>query len=186
MRRATIFSTALGVYELHLNGARVGRDYLTPGWTDFRARVQYQTHDVTAQVRRGENALGAILGDGWYASVLGYTGRRYFYGGYPRLLAQLEIDYADGTRDNNREQRHVAGGDRSRSGHADLMQGCDLRCAAAAGRLGASRVSTTRRGSRSRPGCARSDPQQSAPVFVHRGGQRGADAHRPRSCRRAR
>jgi alpha-L-rhamnosidase len=91
VRRATIFATALGAYELHLNGTRVGRDYFTPGWTDFRARVQYQTYDVTAQVCRGDNALGAILGDGWYASVLGYTGRRYFYGGYPRLLAQLEL-----------------------------------------------------------------------------------------------
>ena len=76
VRRATIYSTALGVYELHLNGARVGSDFLTPGWTDFRSRVQYQTYDVTAQLREGTNALGAILGDGWYAGVLAYTGQR--------------------------------------------------------------------------------------------------------------
>ena len=124
LRRATIFSTALGAYELQLNGTRVGHDYLTPGWTDFHARVQYQTYDVTAQVCQGENALGAILGDGWYASVLGYTGRRYYYGGYPRLRAQLEIEYADG-------QRAVIASDgtwRAAWGgivHADLMQGCE-------------------------------------------------------------
>ena len=124
VRRATIFATALGAYELHLNGTRVGRDYFTPGWTDFRARVQYQTYDVTAQVCRGDNALGAILGDGWYASVLGYTGRRYFYGGYPRLLAQLELEYADGTREiiaSDGTWRAAWGAIR----HADLMQGCE-------------------------------------------------------------
>lgn len=98
VRRAVVYATALGAYELHLNGERVGRDYLTPGWTDFHRRVHYQTYDVTALVRRGDNALGAILADGWYASVLGYTGRRYFYGGFPRFLAQLEIEYDDGSR----------------------------------------------------------------------------------------
>ena len=102
----------------------MGRDYFTPGWTDFRARVQYQTYDVTALVCRGDNALGAILGDGWYASVLGYTGRRYFYGGYPRLLAQLELEYADGTREiiaSDGTWRAAWGAIR----HADLMQGCE-------------------------------------------------------------
>ena len=123
VRRATIYSTALGVYELQLNGARVGTDYLTPGWTEFRSRVQYQTYDVTAQVREGANAFGAILGDGWYASVLSYTGQRYFYGGYPRLLAQLEIEYANGTREtiaSDGSWRAATGPIRS----ADLMMGC--------------------------------------------------------------
>src|SRR4029077_13268197 len=99
VQRAVVYSSALGVYELHLNGTRVGRDYLTPGWTDFRARVQYQTYDVTAQLRSGKNALGAVLGDGWYASVLAYTGRRNYYGVYPRLLAQLEMEYTDGSHE---------------------------------------------------------------------------------------
>ena len=124
VRRAVIYGTALGVYELHVNGARVGRDHFTPGWTDFRSRVQYQTYDVTAQLRPGSNALGALLGDGWYASVLAYTGRRYYYGGYPRLLVQLEVDYADGTRET------VASDGSWRAGygavrHADLMQGTE-------------------------------------------------------------
>lgn len=121
--RAIVYATALGAYELKLNGTRVGEDYLTPGWTDFHHRVQYQAYDVTRQLRRGENAIGGLIGDGWYASVLGYTGRRYYYGGYPRLLAQLEIDYADGTR------RIVAtdGSWRGTFGpirHADIMAGC--------------------------------------------------------------
>jgi alpha-L-rhamnosidase len=125
VRQATVYSTALGVYELQLNGARVGRDYFTPGWTDFRARVQYQTYDVTAQMCRGENVLGATLGDGWYASVLGYTGQRYYYGGYPRLRVQLEIEYADGTGaivGSDGTWRAAPGAIR----HADLMQGCEI------------------------------------------------------------
>ncbi|HEU6449522.1 MAG TPA: family 78 glycoside hydrolase catalytic domain [Verrucomicrobiae bacterium] len=123
VRRATIYSTALGIYELHLNGARVGSDYFAPGWTDFHSRVQYQTYDVTKSIDEGTNALGAILGDGWYASVLSYTGQRYFYGGYPRLLAQLEIEYADGTRETivtDKSWRAATGPIRS----ADLMAGC--------------------------------------------------------------
>lgn len=123
VRRATVYATALGAYELQLNGSRVGHDRLTPGWTDFRARVQYQTYDATAQLKTGANALGAILGDGWYASVLGYTGRRYFYGGYPRLLAQLEIEYANGERETiatDESWRGSFGPIR----HADLMAGC--------------------------------------------------------------
>ena len=124
VRRAVIYSTALGAYELHLNGARVGQDYFTPGWTDFRSRVQYQTYDVTAQLRPGPNALGALLGDGWYASVLGYSGRRNYYGGAPRLLVQLEVDYADGTRETVASD----GSWWAQFGpirHADLMQGSE-------------------------------------------------------------
>lgn len=121
--RATVYATALGLFELRLNGAKVGRDYFTPGWTDFHRRVQYRTYDVTRELRAGQNALGAILGDGWYASVLGYTGRRYYYGGYPRLLVQLEIDYADGTR----QVVATDGSWRASFGpirHADIMAGC--------------------------------------------------------------
>jgi alpha-L-rhamnosidase len=97
--RARVHATALGLYELWLNGARVGDDRLTPGWTDYRKRVQVQTYDVTSLVTAGDNALGAILADGWYGGKVGFAGRGHFFGDAPnRLLAQLEIDYADGTR----------------------------------------------------------------------------------------
>lgn len=123
VRRATVYATALGAYELQLNGQRVDHDHLTPGWTDFNKRVQYQTYDVTAQLRSGENVLGATLGDGWYASVLGYTGKRYFYGGYPRLLAQLEIEYADGSRETVATDATWRGTTNGPIRSADLMQG---------------------------------------------------------------
>ncbi len=100
IRRARIYATALGVYELHLNGSRVGTDLLTPGWTDYHTRLQYQTYDVTELLREGDNVLGALLGDGWYAGTIGWQAERNHYGPYPlRLLAQLEIDYTDGTND---------------------------------------------------------------------------------------
>jgi alpha-L-rhamnosidase len=94
---ARLYATALGLYALTLNGRRVGADELTPGWTDYATRVQYQTYDVTGLLRRGANAWGAILGDGWYCGHVGWFGRQR-YGERPRLLAQLVLTYADRTR----------------------------------------------------------------------------------------
>jgi alpha-L-rhamnosidase len=91
-QRARLYATALGLYELHVNGKRVGQDYFAPGWTDYKKRVYYQTYDVTEILRRGENAIGAILADGWYAGQVGWVGHRNWYGPAPRLLLQLEID----------------------------------------------------------------------------------------------
>jgi alpha-L-rhamnosidase len=108
LRRATVYASALGLFELHLNGQRVGDAWFEPGWTDYARRVYYRTHDVTPLVRRGGNCLGAIVADGWYAGYVGYgllvgygphkTGRA-FYGKTPALLAQLELEYTDGTRE---------------------------------------------------------------------------------------
>jgi alpha-L-rhamnosidase len=97
VRRALLYSTALGAYEFRLNGRKVGNDVLTPGWPEFGHRTYYQTYDVTPLVKPGANVAGAILGDGWYASALGYVSLRNYYGGYPHLRAQLEIEYEDGT-----------------------------------------------------------------------------------------
>jgi alpha-L-rhamnosidase len=96
--RATLYSSALGIYQMHLNGRQVADDYFSPGWTDYNKRIYYQTYDVTNLVQEGENTLGAILADGWYAGYLGFGGQRDHYGDRIRLLAQLEIEYADGTR----------------------------------------------------------------------------------------
>ena len=95
--RATIYVTALGVYELRLNGQKVGNDVLTPGWTQFTKRVYYQTYDVTGFVQGGSNTISAILGDGWYASDIAFKGQRLNYGGTPRFIAQLVLQLSDGT-----------------------------------------------------------------------------------------
>jgi alpha-L-rhamnosidase len=93
---ARLYATALGVYIARLNGQRVGDDVFTPGWTEYRKRVQYQVYDVTAQVRQGDNALGIVLGDGWYAGHVGSDARQT-YGDRPRAFAQLEVRFADGS-----------------------------------------------------------------------------------------
>ncbi|MDB6110130.1 MAG: Alfa-L-rhamnosidase [Pedosphaera sp.] len=94
--RATVYVTALGAYELRLNGQKVGNDVLTPGWSQFTKRVYYQTYDVTGMVQGGSNTIGAILGDGWYASDLAFKGQRLNYGGTPRFLAQLVLELGNG------------------------------------------------------------------------------------------
>jgi alpha-L-rhamnosidase len=98
VRRALVHGSALGDYELHLNGARVGRDYLTPGYTDYQHTIYYNTYDVTAQVQQGTNALGAIVADGWYAGYLGYRTSRGVFGPRHAVSAVLDLEFADGTR----------------------------------------------------------------------------------------
>ena len=96
VKRATVYASALGLYELHINGNRVGEDYFTPGWTDYMTRVYYQTYDVTSMIKPGGNAIGAILADGWYAGYIGFGKKREHYGSEPRVFIQLEVEYADG------------------------------------------------------------------------------------------
>ncbi|MFD4668727.1 family 78 glycoside hydrolase catalytic domain [Lentzea sp. NPDC058450] len=96
VRSARLVTTALGLHETQLNGAKVGDDVLAPAWTDYNKRVQYKVHDVTGQIRQGANALGAWLGNGWYSGSLGIGGNR-FYGTQPWYSAQLRLTYVDGT-----------------------------------------------------------------------------------------
>lgn len=98
VRKATMYATALGLYELRLNGTRVGDHILAPEWTDYNKRLNYQAYDVTSQVVSGPNAIGAQVADGWYSGNIGNGGFRY-WGVNPAMKAQLEIDYQDGTRD---------------------------------------------------------------------------------------
>ncbi|GLY18930.1 alpha-L-rhamnosidase [Kineosporia sp. NBRC 101677] len=100
--RARLYVTSHGVHELELNGERVGNSVLDPGWTSYRHRLRYRTHDVTAAVRAGENVIGAWLADGWYRGRIGFDGGLWdLYGEDVSLLAQLEIHTDDG-------RRHVA------------------------------------------------------------------------------
>jgi alpha-L-rhamnosidase len=99
VERARIYATAMGLYELDLNGKRVGDEYFTPGWTAYDFRYQYQTYDVTGLVKSGQNCLGAMLGDGWFRGRLAWDNQRNSYGKKLGLLAQLVITYADGTQE---------------------------------------------------------------------------------------
>jgi len=96
VRSARLYVASHGLYEVHLNGRRVGDQLFTPGWTSYRHRLQYQTYDVTSLLRPGENAVGTMLGDGWYRGYLGFFGQRSLYGRRLALRLQLEIRYEDG------------------------------------------------------------------------------------------
>ncbi len=97
VKSARLFSTACGLYEISINGVRAGTGALSPGWTDYRKRFQYQVCDVTGLVKSGGNAIGAVLAPGWYAGEIGMTAGTCIYGDELLLLARLEIEYEDGT-----------------------------------------------------------------------------------------
>ena len=97
VKRATVYASALGNYELYLNGRQAGDAYFTPGWTDYNVRVYYNTFDVTDRLKKGFNAMGGILADGWYSGHVGWMHMRDHYGQDPRFSAQLSIEYTDGT-----------------------------------------------------------------------------------------
>jgi alpha-L-rhamnosidase len=99
VQSARAYVTSHGLYELHLNGQRVGDDVLTPGWTSYKTRLQYQTYDVTSLLRSGDNAVGAVLGNGWYRGEIGFSKQRNVYGNRVALLLELRVTYADGTRE---------------------------------------------------------------------------------------
>lgn len=97
VKTARVYVTAHGLYEAFLNGQRVGDAYLTPGWTSYKTRLQYQVYDVTAAVKQGANAIGAQLGDGWYRGHLAWENNRNVYGKNTGLLLQLQVVYTDGS-----------------------------------------------------------------------------------------
>lgn len=100
--KARLYITALGLFEFKINGQRIGKDYLAPGWTDYNQRVYYQAYDVTEHLKSGKQVLQARLSYGWYSGYIGYAllvGNpvvRAFYGEVPALKAQLELTYENG------------------------------------------------------------------------------------------
>jgi len=96
---ATAYITAHGLYEAQINGHRVGDAYLTPGWTSYNKRLQYQAYDVTSLLQEGKNAVGAELGNGWYRGFIGYNPKPGLYGKDIALLFQMEVTYTDGTKE---------------------------------------------------------------------------------------
>jgi len=94
--KARLYATALGLYELHLNGQRVGDHVFAPDWTAYDKRARYQVYDVISLVKQGNNTLGGMVGNGWYSGHIGNGGFQV-YGKVPALFAQLEVTYADGS-----------------------------------------------------------------------------------------
>lgn len=97
VKAATVFVTAHGMYEAYLNGQKIGDDVLSPGWTSYNNRLQYQVYDVTKQIKNGTNAVGVMLGSGWYRSALAWGSNKNRYGKTLGILFQLDVEYADGS-----------------------------------------------------------------------------------------
>ena len=97
IQTATAYITSHGMYEATINGQRVGDAYLTPGWTAYQKRLQYQVYDVTSMMNDGPNAIGVMLGNGWYRGIIGFANNINYYGKDIALLCQINIKYTDGS-----------------------------------------------------------------------------------------
>ncbi len=99
VKRATVYISGLGLYELYINGKKIGDQVLAPNPTDYRKSFFYNTHDVTTEIKKGNNVVGTVLGNGRFFTMRqNYKTHKHNTFGYPKLLLQLEIEYADGSK----------------------------------------------------------------------------------------
>jgi alpha-L-rhamnosidase len=98
VRTAYVLCTALGLYELYLNGTKVGEDVFKPGWTSYDRRLLYQDYDITEKIHTGKNVCGMLIGPGWYKSEIGFNANRNVYGNRTAASAMVVIHYMDGSR----------------------------------------------------------------------------------------
>ncbi len=96
LESAKIYVSGLGNYQLFINGEKIGNDLLTPGWTDYHKRVQYQVYDVTENLRSTDNTIGIILGNAWWSGGLGWRGSEVYSDGPLMAIAQIDIKYTNG------------------------------------------------------------------------------------------
>lgn len=97
VKKARLYASALGIYEVELNGEKVGDEYFAPGWTSYEHRLQYQTYDITSLVK-DQNELAITVGNGWYKGILGFHGQGNHFGDRTAVIGQIEIIYMDGTK----------------------------------------------------------------------------------------
>jgi alpha-L-rhamnosidase len=95
VKSARVYVTAQGMYEAFINGKKIGKGFLTPGWTSYNNRIQYQVFDVTSLLTNGTNAIGVLLGSGWFRGPLAWEKGKNIYGDKTSLLMQLEVTYGD-------------------------------------------------------------------------------------------
>ena len=98
VKKATLCASAIGVYALWINGTRVGKGVLTPGWTSYQHRVQYQTYDVTALLT-ANTRIEVGVGQGWAIGYIGYANTNHFTDDKVSLIAWMDVLYEDGTRE---------------------------------------------------------------------------------------
>lgn len=94
IKKAYIYATAYGVYEMELNGCRVGTDRMAPGWTSYHQRLQYQVYDITEEIKR-ENHIEITVGNGWFKGTIGFIGQSGFYGDHVGAVLEIHLKYED-------------------------------------------------------------------------------------------
>lgn len=98
VKKARIYATGRGVYEAYLNGERIGEDRMTPGWTSYHHRLQYQVYDITEMLRK-ENEIEIMVGNGWYKGIFGFMLMPNIYGDRVGTFAEIHLEYEDGSRE---------------------------------------------------------------------------------------
>lgn len=96
IKRAFIMSTALGIYNLQLNGEKIGDEYFAPGFTSYEHTIQYQTYDITDMLNTGENKLSATVGGGWAVGRYNHVSKTRISADKQALLAEIAIEYENG------------------------------------------------------------------------------------------
>ncbi len=96
VKQARAYVSAQGIFELRINGRAVGDEMFAPGWTSYGKRIQYRAYDITALLSTGANAVGVMLGDGWYRGYLRWMRERNHFGNTLAALVQIEVTYTDG------------------------------------------------------------------------------------------
>ena len=99
LKKARLYASAMGVYNVYLNGRKVNSSFFNPGFTDYRKRIHYQTYDVTDMIGQGENTIGAAVAKGYYSGYVGYSVFPMVYGEQNTFIALLVITYEDNTQD---------------------------------------------------------------------------------------
>lgn len=99
IKAAYAYTTALGLYHFYINGQKIGTDEMTPGWTSYHKHLMYQSYDVREYLSEGRNALGAHIGAGWYKGLMGFNHTRNNYGRKTAFLAEIHVEYDDGSKE---------------------------------------------------------------------------------------
>ena len=97
IKQARLYISAQGLYQVEINGSRVGDQEFTPGWTSYDTRLQYQTYDITSLLNQNQNAIGIVLGDGWFRGNLGWIDGRNNWGEKLAAIGEIVVEYSDGT-----------------------------------------------------------------------------------------
>jgi alpha-L-rhamnosidase len=98
IKKARLYISCQGLYQVEINGKRVGDQEFTPGWTSYNTRLQYQSYDITKQLVQQKNAIGIVLGDGWFRGNLGWVDGRNNYGEKLAAIAEIIVEYSDGSK----------------------------------------------------------------------------------------